>query len=59
VKEGTATYEHKFWKSRFLGRMEYRHDWSNEPFFHKSTNRLVDAQSTLSLGMMAILSPGS
>ena len=47
VKEGTATYEHKFWKSRFLGRMEYRHDWSNESFFHKGANRLVDAQSTL------------
>ncbi len=35
VKEGTATYEHKFWKSRFLGRMEYRHDWSNQPSFHR------------------------
>jgi hypothetical protein len=59
VKEGTATYEHRFWKSRFLGRMEYRHDWSNEPFFHKGANSLVDAQSTFSIGMMAILSPGS
>ncbi len=59
VREGTATYEHKFWKSRFLGRMEYRHDWSNEPFFHKGANGMVDAQSTLSLGMMAILSRGS
>lgn len=59
VKEGTATYEHRFWKSRLLGRMEYRHDWSNEPFFHKGANSLVDAQSTFSIGMMAILTPGS
>ncbi len=59
VREGTATYEHRFWKSRLLGRMEYRHDWSNEPFFHKGANSLADAQSTFSIGMMAILSPGS
>lgn len=59
VKEGTVTYEHKAWKSRLLGRLEYRHDWSNEPFFHKGANGMVDAQSTLSIGMMAILSPAS
>ncbi|HET7346353.1 MAG TPA: outer membrane beta-barrel protein [Acidobacteriaceae bacterium] len=59
VKEGTATYEHKFWKSRFLGRAEYRHDWSNENFFHKGDNRLVPAQSTFTLGMMAVLAPGT
>jgi hypothetical protein len=59
VKEGTVTYEHKAWKSRFLGRLEYRHDWSDQPFFHKGANGLVDAQSTLSIGLMAILSPGT
>ncbi len=57
VREVTMTYEHKAFKSRFLGRLEYRHDWSNKQFFHKGVSSLVDAQSTLSIGMMAIVSP--
>lgn len=56
LQEGTATYEHK-WTSRFIGRVEYRHDWSDEDFFHKGTNSLVPAQSTLTLGMIAIIAP--
>ena len=57
VREVTVTYEHKEFKSRFLGRIEYRHDWSDQPFFHKGANSLVDAQSTLSIGLLAIVSP--
>ncbi len=58
VREVTMTYEHKAFKSHFLARLEYRHDWSDQPFFHKGVTSLVDAQSTLSIGMMAIVSPG-
>lgn len=57
VKEGTATLEHKWFASRFIGRLEYRHDWSNQDFFHKGANSLVGAQSTLTMGMIAVFAP--
>lgn len=57
VQEGTGTFEHRWWADRFLGRLEYRHDWSNQDFFHKGGNRLVNAQSTLTGGVILVLAP--
>ena len=34
VKEGTITGEYKY-NDHFIGRLEYRHDSSNEPFFNR------------------------
>jgi hypothetical protein len=56
VKEGTATLEHK-WTDRFIARLEYRHDWSDQNFFHKGDNSLVNAQSTLTVGFIAVIAP--
>lgn len=56
VKEFTGTYEYK-WALGLLGRLEYRHDWSDEPFFHKGNTSMVDAQSTLTVGLVAIFAP--
>ena len=58
VKEFTGTYEYKVpWAVGLLGRMEYRHDWSDEPFFHKGNANMVDAQSTVTVGVVAIFTP--
>jgi hypothetical protein len=56
VKEFTGTYEYK-WPKGLLGRLEYRHDWSDEPFFHKGNTGMVDSQSTLTAGVVAIFAP--
>jgi hypothetical protein len=56
VKEFTGTYEYK-WALGLLGRLEYRHDWSDEPYFHKGNTQMVDGQSTLTLGLVAIFAP--
>jgi len=56
VQEGTATIERK-WTQRFIARAEFRHDWSNEDFFHKGANSLVPAQTTLTLGLIAVIAP--
>ena len=57
VQEATGTFEHQWWASRFIGRLEYRRDWSNQDFFHKGPNELVDAQSTLTGGVILVLAP--
>ncbi|MGA2730742.1 MAG: outer membrane beta-barrel protein, partial [Terracidiphilus sp.] len=46
VKEFTGTYEYK-WVEGLLIRIEYRRDWSDEPYFHKGNTNFVDAQSTV------------
>ena len=56
VQEGTATYEYK-WAEGLLARLEYRHDWSNNPFFHKGNTGIVKAQSTLTAGFVAFFGP--
>jgi hypothetical protein len=56
LKEFTGTYEHKF-KHGFLSRLEYRHDWSDAPTFHKE-NGMTDSQDTLSAGIILVLAPG-
>lgn len=55
LKEFTGTYEYKM-KYGLLSRLEYRHDWSSEPTFHKE-NGMTDSQSTLSAGVILILAP--
>jgi hypothetical protein len=34
LQEFTGTYEYK-WAAGLLSRVEYRRDWSDQPFFHK------------------------
>jgi len=59
LNEITGTYEFKPPKlpQTLVSRLEYRHDQSNTPFFHKSRNEMVDGQSTLSVGLILILAP--
>lgn len=56
LDEFTATYEYK-WLSGLLLRSEYRRDWSNVSFFQKGDNRTVDAQSTVTMGLIAFFGP--
>jgi len=55
LQEFTGTYEYK-WKYGFLGRMEYRHDWSNQASFHKE-NGMTDSQTTFSTGIILVIAP--
>jgi hypothetical protein len=56
LQEVTGTYEYK-WTEGLLGRLEYRRDWSNLAFFHKGNTGMVDAQSTVTLGVIAFFGP--
>ena len=56
VQEVTGTYEYK-WTDGMLARLEYRRDWSDVPFFHKGNTQMVDAQSTVTLGIIAYFGP--
>lgn len=56
VKEFTATGEYH-WPLGLLARAEYRHDWSDAPFFHKGATSMVDSQSTFTVGLVAIFAP--
>lgn len=56
VKEFTGTYEYKV-PLGLLGRLEYRHDWSDQPFFHKGNTGMVDSQDTVTVGLVAIFAP--
>jgi Putative beta-barrel porin-2, OmpL-like. bbp2 len=56
VKEFTGTYEYK-WAEGLLARIEYRRDWSDEPFFHKGNISSVNAQSTVTAGFVAFFGP--
>jgi hypothetical protein len=55
LKEFTGTYEYHL-KYGLVSRLEYRHDASDEPTFHKE-NGMTDSQDTLSAGMILILAP--
>ena len=56
LKEFTGTYEYKF-KFGLISRLEYRRDWSDQKSFHKSGDSMTDAQSTVSAGMILVLTP--
>ncbi len=56
IKEFTGTYEYK-WAEGLLTRVEYRRDWSDEPYFHKGDTNFVDAQSTVTAGFVAFFGP--
>jgi hypothetical protein len=56
LKEFTGTYEYK-WAEGLLTRVEYRRDWSDQNFFHKGDAKLVDAQSTVTIGFVAFFGP--
>ena len=55
VKEGTITGEYKF-NSWLMTRLEFRDDWSNQPFFQKRAGSSYN-QPTFLLGMVAFLGP--
>jgi len=59
VNEFTGTYEYEVPKlpQRLLSRFEYRRDMSNVPYFHRGNTGMVDAQSTLTVGLIAIIAP--
>ena len=57
LKEFTLTYEYKL-PEGFLARAEYRRDWSNQKFFDRGAQLgRADAQSTLTLGIVAFFGP--
>jgi hypothetical protein len=57
VKEGTITGEYKY-NDHFIGRLEYRRDSSNKPFFDRGAQTaFARDQSTFTIGLMAILGP--
>jgi Putative beta-barrel porin-2, OmpL-like. bbp2 len=56
LNEFTATYEYK-WAAGLLMRSEYRRDWSNQAFFNKGDSKFVDAQSSLTMGLIAFFGP--
>jgi Putative beta-barrel porin-2, OmpL-like. bbp2 len=52
LKETTATFEYKF-SEGFLMREEWRHDWSNQPYFLSDTLGLLKAnQTTATAGLV-------
>jgi hypothetical protein len=55
----TGTFEYKVPKlpQTLITRAEYRHDQSNEPFFHKNATGMVDGQSTVTVGLILVLQP--
>ncbi|HEY2470480.1 MAG TPA: outer membrane beta-barrel protein [Terracidiphilus sp.] len=55
LKEFTGTYEYHL-KYGLVSRLEYRHDSSDEPTFHRG-NAMTDGQSTLGVGLIMILAP--
>ncbi len=56
LKEGTATAEAKF-NDHFVGRLEFRHDASDHPFFDRGKLAPNKSQNTLTLGIVALLGP--
>lgn len=57
LKEFTLTYEYK-WVEGLLTRVEYRRDWSDQPFFTRGvTPDASKSQTTLALGVVAFFGP--
>ena len=59
LNEFTGTFEYKVPKlsQTLITRAEYRHDQSNEPFFHKNATGMVDGQSTVTAALILVLGP--
>ena len=55
LKEFTLTGEYQM-TDWLLGRLEFRNDWSNQPFFQKGNGR-SKSQPTALLGMIAFFGP--
>jgi len=51
VQEVTGTFQ-RLMASHILGRLEFRHDQANNPIFTKGANEMVNAQNTLTAGMV-------
>jgi hypothetical protein len=56
VKEFTITAEAKAAQG-VLARLEYRYDWSDQPFFQSGEFGHADHQSTITLGLIAFFGP--
>jgi hypothetical protein len=57
VREGTITGEYKY-NDHFIGRLEYRRDNSNQPFFNRGLqDGVAHSMDTFTIGLMAILGP--
>lgn len=56
MQEVTGTYEYK-WTEGLLARLEVRRDWSDVAVFHKGGTGMVDAQPTVTLGVIAFFGP--
>ena len=57
LKEFTLTGEHK-WTEGLLSRLEYRRDWSDQPFFERGvTTGGSKNQTTLLAGFVAYFGP--
>jgi hypothetical protein len=52
----TLTGEYK-WAQGLLSRLEYRRDWSDQPFFERGRGGLHKNQDTLTLGVVAFFGP--
>jgi hypothetical protein len=59
LNEFTGTFEYKVprMKQALVSRAEYRHDQSDQPYFHKNNTQMVDGQSTVTVGLILILAP--
>jgi len=56
VREVTLTGEYK-WVEGLMSRLEYRRDWSDEPFFTAGSGGLSKTQSTLTVAMLGYFGP--
>ena len=56
LKEYTLTAEYKMFEG-LLGRLEWRQDFSDQPFFHRGNDELVMHQPTLIVGLVAYFGP--
>jgi hypothetical protein len=56
LKEITLTGEYK-WNNWLVSRLEFRNDWSNEPFFEKEGGKTSKTQPTILFAMMAYFGP--
>jgi len=56
IKEVTVTGEYKL-SSWLTSRLEFRDDWSSQPFFEKGFGRISNNQPTVLLGMVAFFGP--
>jgi Putative beta-barrel porin-2, OmpL-like. bbp2 len=54
--EFTATYEYK-WAAGLLTRVEYRGDFSNQPYFDKDATSTSKSQNTLTIAFIAFFGP--